>query len=102
MADVMLLSPDACMRRSLRRLLAGAGYAVIEAGSVADAVASSRNAPGALVLMDDAVAVERAPEAVRRMTAAEPRLRIVVIAAAASEALTGEVRDAGAAACAST
>lgn len=92
-ARVLVIDREPALREMVRLILSPAGYEVVECGTLGTAVEVARSVQPAVVLLDLRIPGRRDRDRVRRLRAAVPGVRVVMMSGSAS---TEEVRSLGA------
>lgn len=85
MRTVLVIDDDQAVRRFLRTVLAGQGYAVVEAGSVAEGIDQLRRARPDAVLLDLGLPDGDGTRVLAAMAPEEPRIPVIVLSARGHE-----------------
>jgi two-component system KDP operon response regulator KdpE len=85
MRTVLVIDDDQAVRRFLRTVLSGQGYAVVEAGSVAQAIDQLRRVRPDVVLLDLGLPDGDGTRVLAAMPPDEPRVPVIVLSARGQE-----------------
>lgn len=96
MALLLVVDDEELLRRSLRRMLEGAGHEVLEAATVADAAETINDRQVALVLCDIHMPGGSGLELVRSITESRPQTAVIMLSGIDDPAVAEQALDVGA------